>query len=340
MRFDEPMDHSAAMLRARTPGELVWHYTNLDTLSTILQTNSVLATEVSFQNDIRETSTADAAFREALEKMLDEKRFKRFAREALRFLDDEDNWRVFLPSVTQDLTRNARFILCASNDPDSLYSWRTYSQHGIGCAIGIDPLQPLGVVDQQPSPHRIRHWRRVVYSPAQTRAEARKHLVRMGEEWITARAPETEKAADDAIGIVVTKLAEARSMVRSLAKDPAFKDEDEQRVTDETVSYSALMTTSSSMGPRPQVRLVASDNGQWGKTFPSAHSAPKLPIRAIRLGPNAPDSAMAATQWLLLANGYPVDPLFVDEEDVGPHSAMTWERSVVLDRSTHPYRSR
>lgn len=61
------MDYAAAIARARTGGELVWHYTTLDTLALILQGNSLLATEVSFQNDIRETLTADAAFKEALE---------------------------------------------------------------------------------------------------------------------------------------------------------------------------------------------------------------------------------------------------------------------------------
>lgn len=68
-RLDERMDYDRALDRARTPGGLVWHYTTLDTLALILQNNFLLATGVSFQNDIRETSTADAVFREVLESM-------------------------------------------------------------------------------------------------------------------------------------------------------------------------------------------------------------------------------------------------------------------------------
>lgn len=135
-------------------------------------------------------------------------------------------------------------------------------------------------------------------------------------------------------------LAEVRSQVRAMAKDPAFADEQEQRVTVDRVSFASLMTTPSSMGPRPQVRLVASEHHRWGEPYERAALAPKLPIRAVRLGPDAPESADSATKWLLLANGYELDPDYGDDEDPGPHSTLTWDRAVVLDRSVHPYRTR
>jgi len=337
------MDFHAALRRSRTPGDLVWHYTTLDTLALILQSNSLLATEVSFQNDIRETVTADAAFREALTSLKAVDKYHQFARAALRFLDDEDQWQATVSSVSQELTRNARFILCASNDPDSLYAWRTYAHGGISCAIGLDPKVALGVVDPDanPSQHRVRHWRPVVYSPAKIRQEAERILVRLGDQWLRERGDGlTEHSADAAFGVIVTNLAEARSRVRASAKDPAFADEHEQRVTVDGVSFKALMTTPSSMGPRPQVRLVASSQRRWGERHERADVAPKLPIRAIRLGPDAPDSAKPATQWLLLANGYQLDPDYADDDDPGPHTPLTWERTVILDRSAHPYRSR
>jgi hypothetical protein len=337
------MDYKAAIERARTPGELVWHYTTLDTLGLILQNNYLLATEVSFQNDIRETSTADAAFREALEALSFDDRYMLFAREALQYLDREDTWQPTLTSVSHELTRNARFILCASDDPDSLYAWRTYAQGGIGCAIGLDPKVQLGVVDPgpNPGPRRVRHWRQVVYQPARVREAAHRGLRNLGEQWLAARdGGRSEQDADEAFAVIVRHLTEVRSDVRSRAKDPAFSDEHEQRVTVETVSYRALLTTSSSMGPRPHVRLVASENGRWGEICERGDTAPKLPIRAVRLGPDAPDSASAGTQWLLLANGYLLDPDYADDDDPDPFTPQTWANSVVIDHSMHPYRSR
>ena len=337
------MDYNAARERARSQGDLVWHYTTLDTLALILQSNSLLATEVSFQNDIRETLTADAAFTEALEQLTEDSTYGLFARQALSFLNDEASWDPSFGLPSLELTRNARFILCASNDPDSLYAWRTYSNGGIGCAIGLDPKVPLGIVDPKhhPAPHRIRHWRHVVYQPGKVRAAAKEVLSKLGDQWIAAHARDVaEEGSQDAFGLLITHLAEARSDVRSRAKDPAFSDEHEQRVTVESFSIKALITTPSSMGPRPHVKLVTSAAGKWGETFESADAAPKLPIRAIRLGPDAPESATAATRWLLTANDYEIDPTFVDDGTPPPYMRQTWEETVILDRSAHPYRSR
>lgn len=337
------MDLRAALERARTAGELVWHYTTLDTLALILQSNSLLATEVSFQNDIRETSTADAAFKEALELLANEDRYRMFAREALRFLADEDNWQPTIGMVSNQLTRNARFILCASTDPDSLFAWRTYANGGIGCAVGLDPNVALGVVDPAAGParRRVHHWRKVVYSQRKIRQEAGRVLIQLAEQWLRERGDgRAEADADAAFGVTVMNLAEMRSRLRAMAKDPAFADEHEQRVTVDSVSYKALTTTPSSMGPRPHVRLVASQEGNWGEPCERADLAPKLPIRAVRLGPDAPESADPATQWLLLANGYDLDPDYADDDNPGPHTPLTWDRAVVVDRSSHPYRSR
>lgn len=103
---------------------------------------------------------------------------------------------------------------------------------------------------------------------------------------------------------------------------------------------SARDTTPSSMGPRPHGRLVTSPTGKWGAVVDNAGAAPKLPIRAIRLGPDAPQSATAAVQWLLLANDYEIDPGYADDGALPPHIQPTWENTMIFDRSEHPYRSR
>ncbi|MBN9193788.1 hypothetical protein [Microbacterium sp.] len=335
------MEYQEALERARTAGELVWHYATLDTLGIILQTNCLLATEVSFQNDIRETSTADIAFSAALQAMTEGAKYGAFAREAIKYLQDEELWQPNFSPVSGPLTRNARFILCASEDPDSLYAWRTYSQGGISCAIGLDPKTALGVVDPGPNPsqRRVHHWRPVIYAPAEIQLEAERVLAQLGDRWLLERGEGLSASdANAALLVIITDLAETRSRVRAVAKDQSFEDEHEQRVTVDRVSFNALMTTPSNMGPRPQVRLVSSTHAQWSEPFEKADLAPKLPIRAIRLGPDAPDSATTATQWLLLANGYEIDP--TPDGHNGSSVSTNWADAVILDRSRHPYRTR
>lgn len=325
------MDYEAAWRRAQTRGELVWHYTSLDTLARILESNSLLATEVAFQNDIRETVTADSAFRDALEALSGEDRYRSFSRQATAFLRDIDSgaatgsWSRF----ERELTENARFILCASDEPDHLYAWRTYANPGIGCAIGLDPKVPLAVVTPGlPGQSRVRYWQKVSYEPADTREKATEALRRLAEQLILAN----ERGIDE--GPLIFRLERLRSDVRAIAKDPAFADEREQRVTiDRAPTVSAVITTPSSMGPRPHLRLAAVD--RWDSIVVDATAAQKLPIRAVRLGPNAPDSAIAATRWSLLANGYSLDGEPVDPTT----NAETWSHAVIIDRSEHPYRA-
>lgn len=337
------MDHDAALKRAHTPGTLVWHYTSLDTLALILRSNALLATEVGFQNDIRETETADEAFTAALEELKRDAKYGLFASHALQMLGDLSSGRVRRPSRERDLLEDARFILCASDDPDSLYAWRTYASGGIGCAIGLDPEIPLGVVDPREGTHRMRHWRKVRYKPEEIRDIALTVLSSLGHQWNIANARDAHlESSGEAFLLLLRQLTVARSHVRAYAKDASFEDEHEQRITLETVSLDAVLFTPSSMGPRPHVQIVGSEGHRFGISYRSAAAAKKLPIRAVRLGPGAPDSAVTSAEWLLVANGYGLDPIHVVEQDDDGdfHDWEDWTSTVVIDRSSHPYRSR
>ncbi|MFJ4253740.1 hypothetical protein [Microbacterium sp. NPDC090003] len=144
------MDEQGA--RARIGGGLIWHYTSLDVLATILESNCLLATEVSFQNDIRETVTADEALAAALTDLKADATMSAFAYSASRLLNDLDSGMHLSGSTESGLLENSRFIVCASADSDSLYAWRTYGNtSSIGCAIGLDPSATLGVVAPDPN---------------------------------------------------------------------------------------------------------------------------------------------------------------------------------------------
>lgn len=329
------MDLYTAYDRAATEGALVWHYTSLDTLTRILDNNYLLATEVAFQNDIRETVTADSAFKAALDVLASDDGFSTFAHSAHRLLEDLDSGAHLAGSTEAALTEKSRFIVCTSVDSDSLYAWRTYAGgNSIGCAIGLDPAVPLGVVDPDPPRwgYRLTSWTPVIYERDTITQVAVAELARLGTEW-NRQSDGTEDGSSYAFGLLVSHLDTVRSQIRALAKDPSFSDEREQRLTVEGIRRRTPLTfTPSTMGPRPHVRLAVAE--RWGQSINTATTAPRLPIRAVKLGPDAPQIAETSLQWLLMGHGYSLDALHISQ------GASTWEESVLILRSAHPYRSR
>lgn len=118
---------------------LVWHYTNLSTLINILDSHTLYATEVSFLNDIRETSAADELFEGALARLIENG--KRNAQSFAASLKTLLNFELEMLEIYQQFEELefSRFVLCASDLSDNLYAWRTYASKGdVPCAIGLD----------------------------------------------------------------------------------------------------------------------------------------------------------------------------------------------------------
>lgn len=338
VRLDDTVKLEEARERAARRGGLVWHYTSLDTLKLILESNSFLATEVSFQNDIRETETADAVVGGVLSDMMNDQKTELFARRSLRALDEVDRGFLSGQWTEEQILKTARFILCASEEPDSLYAWRTYGGTGIGCAIGLDPSVPLGVVgrpetDRQPTSEG---WLPAMYGAKKPRKLAERLFRDLAADW-NAQWAQTQDPPFvwGMFDIEYEQVPNARASVRARAKDASFEDEREHRVTiTDNLNPSMITFTASSMGPRPHLRLAVAD--QWGATVPSVAEAPKLPIRAIRLGPSAPPIATKSAEWMLVAHGYVLDGYPGEPEFQGPQD---WSKAVLITQSAHPYRT-
>ncbi len=187
-------------------------------------------------------------------------------------------------------------------------------------ATNIDPKVPLAVADTDPHPapssRRVRHWRNVVIRRGEVRQRAKQMLVGLGDKWLDASSPPIEhESADEAVLLLIRHLADLRSDVRAMAKNPYFSDEHEQRVTVETFSRTRSRRHRAAWDRGLHMRLVAGED-RWGGVYERADLAPRLPIRAVRLGPNVPESAHKATRWLLLAHGYPLDAGCVGDDPV------------------------
>lgn len=309
---------------------LVWHYTTLEILQMILESGTLLATEVGYQNDSREPETANEAIGEALQSLLHDALYERFARSALAWLRTYRNSFGFLGENVGSLVSDSRFIFCASTDPDNLYAWRTYAGGSrTGCAIGLDPETPLSLIASSPQSPTISGWTKVIYEREDLLRFAVEKLRHLGDAWNSDMA-----AYDDGSGVLISDLAATRAEIAAVAKHGSFRDERETRLTVSDAS-GAVVFTSGASGPRPRVRLAAAE--KWGGS--TAEPQARLPIRAVILAPDAREQAVTTAQWLLYANGYPLDPEYdVDEAGAEPVLYKNHANVVTITRSKHPYR--
>ena len=335
------MDEATAEARSQPDsGELMWHYTTLEALDAILTSNSLMATEVSYLNDISETQTADDAFDTALDQLSDaHPSFVVNARQVMAVLDDGGPFR---GGEEQRLLAKARFILCASDDGDSLYAWRTYGD----CAIGLDPHGPLGLITE--ANHRsadVHQWVPVEYDEDVLRAGILDELRTHAESWDGASTDDSSwDGGSTRFHIEWMELPPTRSRLRARAKNASFADEREHRVTIEPNDLKGIFTTPSGMGPRPRVRLRSAH--EWGAGISQSAPAPNLPIRAIRLGPGASDSTIDGLRWMLLSHGYSIDAGAIEAgtyaapegREALPAYEDDWSETVIVSRSARPYR--
>lgn len=340
------MDHQTAVDQVDTADNLAWHYTTLNALTEILATNSLLATEIGFQNDLTEHETADKALEQALVDLCDDPQLGRFAENARAFLREIDRGARWEPRNIGGVGAS-RFVLCGSSEPDCLYIWRTYGfGSSVGCAIGLDRSAPLGIasppdrLDQGRSRTRtltgasVGQWTAVDYDFAHVVDVANRQLRELGKAYLAADR-QGDEFDSPAFGLLIKDMDRIRSFVRSFAKNEGFVDEHEVRVTVEDVAPGPhVFFTPSRSGPRPHIRLVAAQ--AWGESVaPNASSRTEalLPIRAVRLGPNAPRTAAASVKWLLVSHGYRTEAQQTEDDE------FTWEDSVLVLDSRHPFRS-
>jgi len=332
---------------------LVWHYTTLETLQYILESGALLATEVSYQNDPREPDTGSNAVRAALNQLRLNSAYEAFSREALRWHKEWDNHFGFIGGRSGELVGRSRFIFCASSDPDNLYAWRTYAAGSrTGCAIGFDPTRPLGLVDEQGSASSVElsQWSDVIYEPDELLQLSIGKLKTVGDAWNAERQQdmadvEAQEAQgisnemlqnpDAAFAVLLTDFAKATAEITAVGKHQSFRDEHETRITISGTS-SGIVFSPGVDGPRPRVRIAT--NSRWGEVIKTAASP--LPIRALVLAPDARTDALTTAQWLLHANGYPLDPVTtIDERGPEPYLFADSTRTVDIYRSSHPYRN-
>ncbi|OEA17883.1 hypothetical protein BBM54_03770 [Vibrio parahaemolyticus] len=100
---------------------MIFHYTSVDTLIKVLESQTLWASDLSKMNDPKEFTTGLETLREL---------FAQSFPESIDWFD----YNRFVGSENQQLILGCSF----SNEPDDLSQWRAYGDDGCGVVIGID----------------------------------------------------------------------------------------------------------------------------------------------------------------------------------------------------------
>lgn len=104
--------------------ETIYHYTSLQGLKSIIETQKIYCTNINFLNDKKEYKYGVDLIRCIIEN-----------------LKDEDSNILILKMVEENIDLNfnsERYVTCFSMNEDLLSQWRAYANHGKGVAIGFD----------------------------------------------------------------------------------------------------------------------------------------------------------------------------------------------------------
>jgi Protein of unknown function (DUF2971) len=107
------------------PQEIVYHYTTMDTMTKIAQNASILATSISYLNDVSEGDY----FLELIRDRIPTYR-------KTHTLEDEKIFDIFLDK-SHRVFESRPFVASFSEEADSLPQWRSYCPNGNGVAIGF-----------------------------------------------------------------------------------------------------------------------------------------------------------------------------------------------------------
>jgi len=277
------------------PTTLVWHYTTLDGLASILQSHTFWIGSSTDMNDPLELTTGRNAINAAL-LAADITATQRARVEA------------YLERSREVADAAEVFILSASTDGDSLSQWRAYASDGKGVAIGMPAgsrldllesfpfdattdLQGAGDINQFVSP-----WRRVTYAPRK-QARSAAGLI----ELLATLADPSQKDPslsgylfNDLLPLAYAPAAYA--VVVSQLKASGYKDEREVRIVataTDTARFHHQQDTPD--GARRKVHLTGIPQAtQVQRPTYSQSAAQPLPIAEIRVGPKAGADAVQA----------------------------------------------
>ena len=112
------------------PGDYVYHYTSLASLKSIVESNSMWASDVQYLNDAAEIRHTIGLLRDQLVLRLQD---KGLGEKRTRLLSQFGQWLDY-----GFVMNHSVFVISLSKNGNLLSQWRAYTPHGAGVSIGFD----------------------------------------------------------------------------------------------------------------------------------------------------------------------------------------------------------
>lgn len=216
--YDDAQDGSPAQ---HNNGGLVYHYCDLKTMLSIIQTGELWLADISKSNDSMELDWAAGLFRAEATKIV--RRHLDWGSTLAAGTDGFDPGEAtsYLQSPSFGPGSNDYmrcYALCFSSKADSLGQWRGYADDGKGVALGFDPR--LFEEVHRRSGVGAFEYDRVIYNQDQARERVRRAFRNVNPHQPTAKLVRTLRACE----VSLFQLA-------PFLKNPTFAEEDERRLS-------------------------------------------------------------------------------------------------------------
>lgn len=286
--------------------ETIYHYTSLEGLIGIIESQSLYASNLYYLNDRKE-------YQHGIELIL----------EIVRDLKREKLNSGILSKVERNIDlikQSERYVACFSSDGDLLSQWRAYGSNGRGVSIGFSRENIEDGFFSQ-----LIHSNMILYDESDQR-----HSIRTQIELILNYFEEKMDLLDwkdfDPNFLIGKVIIDFLEKTIAVYKHPSFQDEKEYRLEYELdgkinkLNDEELIFRASNNLIVPYIKLTSkySDflkNKKGGKElYEPTFLLKKLPINKIILGPSLEFSALKeAIKLLLTKNGYEDIPIMESE---------------------------
>ncbi len=267
-------------------GRLIYHYTDLGALSSIVGNHELWLSNCQYSNDEDESRHGNEIARNVVGTYLEKAKKKR-PRDPIMV-----EYAQALSSLVEKLPPEGFYICCFCEEDNLLSQWRSYGANGIGVSLGFDPMEFEAITGQDMPLGVMRLWK-VFYE-----IDQQKDIVQRAIEYVWEN-----RGAQNAQQLA-TRAADNIQFFVPTFKNADFREEKEHRLIF-TPGPACPVKPHYRVGrgmliPYYSVRSLAEAAGRGSPIAPW-----KLPLLTVMVGPSAQKRLnVESTKMLLQQNSY------------------------------------
>ena len=281
--LDSVQSYSHYLVQKVAPGQLFYHYTDLNALNGIVRKHDLWLTNSRYSNDEDEITHGYTVAKRVIERQLRSAKRQRPKKDDLRieFLEA-------LSNLVEESPPEGFYVCCFCEEDNLLSQWRSYGANGTGASLAFDPMEFTQITGTDMPLGLMRLWR-VFYKTSTQERIVEASVDHAYETYRTMAVAEMAQRAADAIQFFV----------------PTFKNEDFQEERERRLIFTPF--PGCPVKPRYRVArgMLAPFYSMRDLAFHVFDAQWHLPLRSVLIGPSAQQELnLASTKMLLVQNGY------------------------------------